>query len=260
MIYVQLASGHDPALVANAKRATAENTSSNTESLTGSGSESGESSTIELLHRRRIELHRIELRRVGRHHLPVMSAAPEIIEEFDCFGSRCAALVIGPGDAGSAQDAASLARRALLSWHSRFSRFLPTSELSQLNGDARREVPVRSLMARFAQAVHTAGSITGGLVDATLPNDVQRAGYADDLGAPVPLQRALALADARRPAGGSTRADWRQIEVDLDAGTITRPPGVMLDSGGLAKACSRTCSARSSPAIAASPSTAPATC
>lgn len=45
VIYVQLASGHDPALVANAKRATAENTSSNTESLTGSGSESGESST-----------------------------------------------------------------------------------------------------------------------------------------------------------------------------------------------------------------------
>jgi thiamine biosynthesis lipoprotein len=164
-----------------------------------------------------------------------MSAAREIIEEFDCFGSTCAALVIGPGDAGSAQDAASLARRALLSWHSRFSRFLPTSELSQLNGDPRREVPVRTLMARFAQAVHTAGSITGGLVDATLLKDVQRAGYADDLGAPVPLQRALALADARRPAGGSTRADWRQIEVDLDAGTITRPPGVMLDSGGLAK-------------------------
>jgi thiamine biosynthesis lipoprotein len=164
-----------------------------------------------------------------------MSAETEVIEEFKCFGSRCAALVIGPGDAGSAQDAASLARSALQSWHSRFSRFLRTSELSQLNGDPRPEVPVRTLMARFAQAVNTAGSITGGLVDATLLKDVQRAGYTDDLGAPVPLQRALALADARGPAGGSPQAAWREIEVDLDARIVARPPGVMLDSGGLAK-------------------------
>jgi hypothetical protein len=45
VIYVQLASGHDPALVTNAKHATAANASSSTESLTASGSESAESST-----------------------------------------------------------------------------------------------------------------------------------------------------------------------------------------------------------------------
>jgi thiamine biosynthesis lipoprotein len=90
-------------------------------------------------------------------------------------------------------------------------------------------------MARFAQAVHTAGSITGGLVDATLLADIQRAGYTADLGEPVSLRRALALAGARHPASSSPRAGWRQIEVDLDALTVTRPPGVMLDSGGLVK-------------------------
>jgi FAD:protein FMN transferase len=164
-----------------------------------------------------------------------MSAETEAIEEFDCFGSRCAALVIGAGEAGTAHDGALLAKRMLLSWHERFSRFIQSSELSMLNDDPRREVPVGALMARFAQAVHTAGSITGGLVDATLLADIQRAGYTADLGEPVSLRRALTLAGPRRPASSSPCAGWRQIEVDLDALTVTRPPGVMLDSGGLAK-------------------------
>jgi thiamine biosynthesis lipoprotein len=164
-----------------------------------------------------------------------MSAEAEAIEEFDCFGSRCAVLVIGAGDAGSAHDAAMLCRQTLLSWHERFSRFLDTSELSKLNDDPRREVPVRTLMARFAQAVQSAGSITGGLVDATLLQDVQRAGYTENLGEPIPLRRALALAGPRHPASSAPRAGWRQVEVDLDARILTRPPGVMLDSGGLAK-------------------------
>jgi FAD:protein FMN transferase len=164
-----------------------------------------------------------------------MNPDTEAIEEFDCFGSRCAALVIGAGAAGAAPDAATLCKRTLLSWHERFSRFLASSELSMLNDDPRREVPVRTLMARFAQAVHTAGSITGGLVDATLLEDVRRAGYTGDLGEPVPLRRALALAGSRHPAASSPHAGWRQIEVDLEARTVTRPPGVMLDSGGLAK-------------------------
>lgn len=164
-----------------------------------------------------------------------MSAESEAVEGFDCFGSRCAALVIGGGDAGTAHDAALLAKHTLLSWHERFSRFIPGNELSMLNDDPRREVPVGALMARFAQAVHTAGSITRGLVDATLLADVQRAGYTEDLGEPMPLRRALALAGPRRPAASSSRAGWRQIAVDLDACTVARPPGVMLDSGGLAK-------------------------
>ncbi len=159
----------------------------------------------------------------------------EAIEEFDCFGAWCAALVIGSGDAGSAREAALLCRHTLLAWHEGFSRFIAGNELSKLNEDPRHEVPVQALMARFAQAVHTAGSITGGLVDGTLLADIQRAGYTEDLGEPIPLRRALALAGPRHPAASSPRAGWRQIEVDVDARVVRRPPGVMLDSGGLAK-------------------------
>jgi thiamine biosynthesis lipoprotein len=163
------------------------------------------------------------------------NVATEAVEEFDCFGSSCSARVIGSGEAGSAHHASVLARRKLLSWHQRFSRFLPDSELSLLNRDPRRQVPVRTSMARFAQAVRSAGELTGGLVDATLLGDIERAGYTHDLSAPLPLEKALELAPARAPATGSLQQRWRTIEVDLDTNTIIRPPGLMLDSGGLAK-------------------------
>src|SRR5262249_28803880 len=54
-------------------------------------------------------------------------------------------------------------------------------------------------------------------------------------GQPLDLARALELAPERRPAGGSRSAGWRDIAVDAAAGTLERPAGVKLDSGGLGK-------------------------
>ncbi|HTW42516.1 MAG TPA: FAD:protein FMN transferase [Solirubrobacteraceae bacterium] len=159
----------------------------------------------------------------------------EASEEFECFGARCLALVTGSGRAGSAYEAAALSRDTLLAWHTRFSRFLRGSELSRLNADARRTVPVRPLMAHFARAVRDAGTLTRGLVDATLVREIELAGYREDLRGSLALADALALAPPRRPAAASAARRWRAIDVDLDARTVTRPPGVRLDSGGLAK-------------------------
>jgi len=164
-----------------------------------------------------------------------MSSDTEASEQFDCFGSTCAALVIGDTAAHSARQAAAQAKHELLDWHGRFSRFLADSELSRLNRDPRTQVPVTTLMARFAAAVRTAASTTGGLVDATLLADIQRAGYSGELHAPLPLAAALARAPARTPAKGSATQRWRRLAVDVDARTITRPAGLQLDSGGLAK-------------------------
>ncbi len=164
-----------------------------------------------------------------------MIAGRESIEELECFGSRCVALVTGAGRAGSAEDATALVRRALLAWHGRFSRFEPASELSRLNDDPRRTVRVRPLMARFARAVHDAGRASGGLVDATMVDEIERLGYAGSLPRPLDLAQALALAPPRAPASPSAAVHWREIEVDLEANTVTRPPGVRLDSGGVAK-------------------------
>jgi thiamine biosynthesis lipoprotein len=159
----------------------------------------------------------------------------EIIETFDCFGSSCAAFVIGDGPDRSAAEAVEHVRRNLLAWHDRFSRFLSDSELSRLNRDPRAAVPVSTLMARFASAVVTAGYLTGGLVDATLIDQIEAAGYADELAAPLPLDTALRLAPERKPAAAGAAAHWQEIEVDLAGRTVTRAPGIKLDSGGLAK-------------------------
>lgn len=164
-----------------------------------------------------------------------MSGDAEISETFACFGSTSAVLVTGPGEGGSPGDAVAMAKRMLLAWHQRFSRFLPDSELSRLNGDPRELVPVSPLMARLAEAVVGAGSHTRGLVDATLVQELESAGYVRDLRDSPSLGLALTLAPSRRPAAPAASARWRQLEVDLAAGTVRRPPGVKLDSGGLAK-------------------------
>jgi thiamine biosynthesis lipoprotein len=161
----------------------------------------------------------------------------EASASFDCFGCSCVAFVSGEGELGSAQAAVEKVRSRLQSWHVRFSRFLPASELSLLNSDPAEELRVSPLMARLADAVLMAGSASDGLVDATLIDEIETAGYATDLSHTLDLSLALALALApeRRPAAASRPAMWRQIEVHPATRTVKRPPGVKLDSGGLGK-------------------------
>ncbi len=159
----------------------------------------------------------------------------EAIERFDCFGTTCTVLVAGGGPAGTAEQAAALARRRLLEWHGEFSRFIATSELSRVNRDPRETLEVSPLMARLARSVTEAGRLTGGLVDGTLLEQIEAAGYVGDLPVSLTPQRALALAPPRHPARAALSARWRDLEVDPLAGTLRRAPGTMLDSGGLAK-------------------------
>ena len=145
---------------------------------------------------------------------------------FPCFGGECAVYVDDPAATG-------IARRRLEAWHRRFSRFLPDSELSRLNADPRPAVEVGATMARLVEAVVAAAELTGGLVDSTLLHELEDAGYRTDLGAPLPLALALKLAPPRRPALPDPAARWREIHVR--DGVVHRPPGLAIDSGGLAK-------------------------
>jgi thiamine biosynthesis lipoprotein len=126
-------------------------------------------------------------------------------------------------------------RRTLLDWHRRFSRFIPGSELSRLNGDKGEEVMVSPLMARFAQAAVRAGSLTGGLVDATMLEQIEREGYSRELQNPLPLAHALTLAPARKRAAAATSRSWQLLDVDIATRVLRRPANIKLDSGGLAK-------------------------
>lgn len=160
----------------------------------------------------------------------------EAIERFACFGGKCAVLVTGRGAGGMARAAALRAKSRLLAWHAQFSRFETDSELSRLNHDPRETVPVSRMMARFVEDALLAATITDGLVDPTLVPEIERAGYRSHFTTdPVRLSDALALTTPRVPAGPSPASRWLDVSVDRDRGTVTRPAGVQLDSGGLAK-------------------------
>ena len=154
---------------------------------------------------------------------------------FDCFGSKCSVYVIGAGHAGTPDEAVAWAKAQLLAWHDDFTRFEPESELSLLNESRAHSVRVSPAMARFADLVSRAGKLTRGLVDATLLGEIEAAGYTTDLAQPVDLPAALAAAPPRQPGAANPGSQRALLRVDLIDNVVFRPPGLRLDSGGLAK-------------------------
>jgi thiamine biosynthesis lipoprotein len=158
----------------------------------------------------------------------------EAAETFECFGGRCAVRV-GDPDEESARAAAGDARRALLEAHRTLSRFDPESELSRLNRDPRAAVPASPLLRRVVAAALTAGLRSGGLVDATLVDEIEAAGYAESRDFEPSASATTAATGEPRPAAPSARAGWCEFGVDERTGTVSRPPGLRLDPGGIAK-------------------------
>ena len=116
------------------------------------------------------------------------------------------------------------------------SRFRTDSELCALNRDARPAVPASPLLRHLARSVRAAGARSGGLVDATLLDELERQGYttARAGAAPASLDAALAAAPRRRRARPHPARAHAGVGVDA-RGRVVRPPGVRIDSGGLGK-------------------------
>ena len=168
-----------------------------------------------------------------------MSATIELpIEQrdaFACLGSRCT-VIVADDRVTDARDAVAQAHRRLLEWHAQFSRFQADSELTQLNHAPEETVAVSPMMRRVVEAAVRAAHATGGLVDPTLLGEIERAGYESHFeGEGLPLAVALALASERGPGRPARDSNWRRVRTDRRAGTVTRPPGVRIDPGGIAK-------------------------
>jgi thiamine biosynthesis lipoprotein len=159
----------------------------------------------------------------------------EASDRFPCFGTLCGAWVIGDSDAGNAERTLATVKRCLLRWHQAFTRFDRDSALSRLNDDSASTVIVTRLMARFASEVARAGTVSDGLVDGTMLSQIEQAGYRESHHASLPLAEALSHAPPRKPARASLERRWEMLMVDVARAQITRPPGVKLDSGGVAK-------------------------
>ncbi len=118
------------------------------------------------------------------------------------------------------------ARGRLMDLERRWSRFIPTSEVSRLNraeGLSLRVSAETRLLVRRALEGH---EVTGGRFDPTLLGAVLRAGYAESFDQ---------LGHRPRRFASTYVTGARRIEVDESAGTVRIPVGVGFDPGGIGK-------------------------
>jgi thiamine biosynthesis lipoprotein len=156
---------------------------------------------------------------------------------FRAMGCDCSVRLEACARAQDELDALAAEVRAQLELAERtLTRFDAASELSALNRDARAVVPASPLLAALARAAGWAGDVSGGLVDATRLGMLEALGYdrsrEDWDGAD--LDAALAAAPPRSPSRAHRDREWASVHVDPSR-RVVRPPGVRLDSGGLAK-------------------------
>ena len=146
---------------------------------------------------------------------------------FDCMGTDIRLLV--------ADDAtADACREFLEDFEADLSRFRPDSELSRLNANQTAEVDASALLRAAVNAGLLAAELTEGLVDPTLVEALEHAGYDRTRRHPeLPLEQALKAAPRRRAAKADPKATWTRVTVTDHS--IRRPPGVRLDTGGVGK-------------------------
>jgi thiamine biosynthesis lipoprotein len=158
-------------------------------------------------------------------------ASPEYItpfgmrrEEFRAMGTTISLLLPeSQGELG-----VQIVRTLFTEWEQTLSRFLPESELSQLNQQAGTSVTVSDLLYHVLATALTAARATQGVYDPTLLDQLVRLGYDrtfDDL----PAVRFEPIFPGS-PGGG-----WRGIRVDPLHRRVTLPVGIKLDFGGIAK-------------------------
>jgi FAD:protein FMN transferase len=153
---------------------------------------------------------------------------PTVDETFRALGTDVRVIVTGRG----ARTAVAGARRQILEYHARLSRFRSASELATLNGDPRPLVPASGLLRSAVSAGLWAARHSDGLVDPCLLDALVAAGYARSHEHTGPI---AAPRGPRRSAQPDPRARWRAIRVDEQGCAIERPPGLRLDLGGSGK-------------------------
>jgi len=121
-----------------------------------------------------------------------------------------------------------IVRTLFSEWEQTLSRFLPESELSQLNQQAGTPVAVSDLLYDVLATALTAAQATEGVYDPALLDQLVQLGYDrtfDDL--------EVSRFDPIIP--GEPGGRWRGIKVDPIHRRVTLPPSIKLDFGGIAK-------------------------
>jgi FAD:protein FMN transferase len=145
-------------------------------------------------------------------------------EEFRAMGTTISLLL----PASQAELGARIVRTLFTEWEQTLSRFLPESELSQLNQRAGTPVAVSDLLYSVLATALTAAQATQGVYDPALLDQLVQVGYDrtfDELPA-VGFDPIIP---------GEPGGRWRGIKVDPIRRQVTLPAGIKLDFGGIAK-------------------------
>lgn len=108
------------------------------------------------------------------------------------------------------------------------SRFQPQSDLSRLNATAGAPYRAGDTLWQVTSLALATARATGGRFDPTLGRAICAAGYDRTF-------EALAPDEAAFDPSPHNPGAWRQVILDAETQTITLPPGVALDLGGIAK-------------------------
>jgi len=149
---------------------------------------------------------------------------PVLRHRFDVMGSTAEVTLVG-----GAPKAMSAAVARLHELDRRWSRFRPDSEISRLNADAGRPVPVSPETVLLVDLAQQGWRRTDGRYDPTLLAAVRRAGYTDD------FARLRAVATPLPDAAVHDPRTCGRIIIDEVAGTIALPDGGGFDPGGIGK-------------------------
>jgi thiamine biosynthesis lipoprotein len=115
------------------------------------------------------------------------------------------------------------------SMEARLSRFLPDSELSQLNGRAGRETPVSEVLFDILHQAQQFQRITGGAFEPAMLTELQTAGYDRSF--------EQVESSSEEPAGrvASERFSISQVRLNAEERSVHTPPGLRIDLGGIGK-------------------------
>lgn len=135
--------------------------------------------------------------------------------------------VIVTADPSLAERLTAFAAHELSLIERRWSRFLPTSELSRLNAAAGKPVVVSADTFSVIKSAVDAWEQTGGCFDPTVHDALCATGY-DRTFAEIPEQTG-------RPGSAAPAPGCADIELDPHLHAVRLPAGVRLDLGGIAK-------------------------
>jgi FAD:protein FMN transferase len=145
-------------------------------------------------------------------------------EEFRAMGTTISMLL--PAD--RAESGVQIVRDLFAGWEQTLSRFIPESELSQLNQQAGTPVAVSDLLYTVLATALTAAKATGGVYDPAMLDQLVKIGYDRTFDN-------LQAVDFDPIIPGEPGGRWRGIKVNPIYRQVTLPTGVKLDFGGIAK-------------------------